>query len=253
MNDIKYSTLTASLMHMLATMGPRTDTFANSLGKLQHFARADFSLQNPGWLLTLQAEYLLHSNAIRNIMLTSKFFLHISRAHQPVIIHIAFLESHITFAVFQSPRTRVLLCNNTDSLAFSFLNSSRNLGLITYYLATSSIWFITSPTNSSIWKRFSDEFFFKKCSSTGNYQFFTISNRCKELICHFRASTSPRDCFLAGSLMLMFLKTYFLKVLMPFASGPLSSFQSALLHFYILPVSFYNPLRSPHLDKALSF
>lgn len=252
MNDIKYSTLTASLMHMLATMGPRTDAFANSLEKLQHFARPDF-LQNPGWFLTPQEEYPLRSNSILNVMLTSKFFLHISQAHQPVITRITFSESHVTFALFQSPGTKVLLCNTTDSLVLSFSNSSRNLGLTTYYLATSSIWFMNSPTNSSIWKRFSDEFFFKKCSSTGNYHFFTMSNRCKELICHFRAPTSPRDCFLAGSLMLMFLKMYFLKVLMPFASGPLTIFQSALLHFYIWPVSYYNPLCFPHLDKASSF
>ena len=57
MNDIKYPTLTASLMHMLTTKGPRTDTFANLIEKLQHFARPDFSLQKPGWLFTLQEVY----------------------------------------------------------------------------------------------------------------------------------------------------------------------------------------------------
>lgn len=56
MNDIRYSTLTASFMHMLTTMGLRRDMFANSLEKLQHFAWPDF-LQRPGWLLTLQEVY----------------------------------------------------------------------------------------------------------------------------------------------------------------------------------------------------
>lgn len=116
-----------------------------------------------------------------------------SQAHQPAVSRITFLDSHIIFAIFQSSGTRLLLCNTTVSLVISFLNSYRKLGLITNYLATSSIWFINSPTNSSIWKRFSDEFFFKKCSSTGNYHFLTMSNRCKEFICHFWASTSPRD------------------------------------------------------------
>ena len=38
-------------------MGPRSGTFANSLEKLQHFARADFSSQEPSWLLALQEVY----------------------------------------------------------------------------------------------------------------------------------------------------------------------------------------------------
>lgn len=52
MSDIRYSTLAASFMNVLTTMAPRTETFANSLEKLQHFAppnilqsQADSALQ----------------------------------------------------------------------------------------------------------------------------------------------------------------------------------------------------------------
>lgn len=53
LNNNKYSTLPKPFMHLLTTMGPGTGAFAVSLEKLWHFAQTDYSLQKPGWLLSL--------------------------------------------------------------------------------------------------------------------------------------------------------------------------------------------------------
>lgn len=175
----KYSILPEQVLNSSQLVDASADYHGSQNGCICHFIRKALTFWTD-WLLITKTRLTPVSGACNSTLhtpLCSNFFLCICQALQPVVSLITFLQSHIPFGIFQSSSTRILLWNSTVSFAILFLICYRKLGLINY-LAT-SIWFINSSANSSIWKRLPDEFFFKECTSTGNCHFFTMSNRCK--------------------------------------------------------------------------
>lgn len=122
----KVSVLTESFMHMLTTTAPRTDTFANSLEKLQHFAQPDFSFQNQADSGLCKKFIPVSSNSLLNLPSNTIFFLvHISSSSACGFPYHLLTKS---YQIFQSSGTlqSAFMQHHSDScyLILEFLQKS---------------------------------------------------------------------------------------------------------------------------------